>query len=520
MNDHVAPGDSPFPCGHGEPDCSLAIRLFCLSHADLQQREFLAVACREVAVAATADELLVLVREGEDALSCRYRTLDGGEIELCTIDRAAMHAIQEDEQARQPRTAVLPLYVAEQRFGALILARAGEPAYGPDDEPHLREVSRALAASLLSRRCRMALRERVKELSCLYQLFEIAEQPGTGLDEVLQGVAGSLPQAWQYPEIAHGRICIDDALFASDAGTEAVAVQRGEVVIDGTPRGWVEVAYSEPRPNLDEGPFLAEERNLIEAIAHQLAIVVERHQHETERDRLQEQLRHADRLATIGQLSAGMAHELNEPLGNILGFAQLALADESLSDGNRGDLDNIVKASLHAREVIKKLMVFARQSPPSVTEVDLDRVVTESLYFLASRCAKEGIELVQDLAGDLPPLQADPAQLNQVLVNLVVNAIQATDSGGRVTVRTRASDGHLLLEVGDTGHGIPTDQQPRIFLPFFTTKDVDQGTGLGLSVVHGIVSAHSGTIDVQSKVGEGTTFLVTLPTHGPAELRP
>jgi signal transduction histidine kinase len=507
-----------YPCGQCDPDCSLPVRLFCLSHADLQQREFLTIACREVAQAADCDEVLVLVREGEDALSCRYRP--GDEIDLGTLDRAGMEATRIAELQRRPSPAVFPLEVAEQQIGVLGLLRSDEPGYGPGDEPRLLEIARALAAALLSRRCRLDLRERVKELSCLYQLFEIAEQPGSGLDAVLQSVAGSLPSAWQYPEIAHGRVCLDGRVFASDEGSDAVAVQRGDVIIDGQQRGWVEVVYSEPRPNLDEGPFLTEERNLIEAVAHQLAIVVERHQHEGERERLQEQLRHADRLATIGQLSAGMAHELNEPLGNILGFAQLALADEALGDGTRGDLGNIVKASLHAREVIKKLMVFARQSPPSVTEVDLNRVVTESLYFLASRCAKEGIDLVEELASDLPPLQADPAQLNQVLVNLVVNAIQATGAGGRVTVTTRSVGPDLLLEVSDTGHGIPAEQQPRIFLPFFTTKDVDQGTGLGLSVVHGIVATHGGTIDVQSAVGEGTTLRVTVPTHGPGESYP
>jgi len=509
----------PYACGQCEPDCSLAVRLFCLSHADLQQRDFLTAACHEVATVADSDGILLWVLEGEDALRCRYRPGDDRGIELSTIDRGFMEADVAAEQEILPPSSVFPLNVAEQRIGALILVRSAAPGSGEGDEVRLRETARSLAAALLSRRCRLALRERVKELSCLYRLFEFAEQPGTGLDDVLQSVAGLLPSAWQYPEIAHGRVCVDGQVFASDEDSEAMAVQRGQVVIDGEERGWVEVAYSEHRTNLDEGPFLAEERNLIEAIAHQLAIVVERHQHEREKERLQEQLRHADRLATIGQLSAGMAHELNEPLGNILGFAQLALQDGSLPEAARGDLDNIVKASLHAREVIKKLMMFARQSPPSVTEVELNRVVSESLYFLGSRCAKEGIELVEDLADDLPPLQADPSQLSQVLVNLVVNAIQATDAGGCVTVRTSVVPPAVLLEVSDTGHGIPADQLPRIFLPFFTTKDVNQGTGLGLSVVHGIVTAHGGAIDVRSATGEGSTFQVTLPTQGPGEAR-
>jgi signal transduction histidine kinase len=246
-------------------------------------------------------------------------------------------------------------------------------------------------------------------------------------------------------------------------------------------------------------------------VAGDLAMIIERRQSQMEKLLLQEQLRHADRLATIGQLAAGVAHELNEPLGSILGFAQLATKIPDLPAPVETDLKKIINASLHAREVIKKLMVFARQMPPQKTPVNLNQVAEEGLYFLEARCAKSGIEVVRSYAEHLPEIIADPSQLHQVLINLVVNALQAMPEGGKLTIKTERLDGHVALIVEDTGVGMAPDILRKIFVPFFTTKDIHEGTGLGLSVVHGIVTSHGGTISVESKPGVGTRFGVELP---------
>ncbi len=226
---------------------------------------------------------------------------------------------------------------------------------------------------------------------------------------------------------------------------------------------------------------------------------------------LQEQLRHADRLATIGQLAAGVAHELNEPLGNILGFAQLAKKSPKLSTQVEKDLKNIETASLYAREIIKKLMTFARQLPPKKVPVNLNDIVTDGIYFFDARCVKADIQLVCRLAPDLPMITADPGQINQALVNLVVNAIQAMPEGGTLTIETRVTETGIGVVVEDTGTGISEDITNQIFVPFFTTKDINEGTGLGLAVVHGIVTSHGGKITVKTEVGKGTRFLIDLP---------
>ena len=287
-----------------------------------------------------------------------------------------------------------------------------------------------------------------------------------------------------------------------------------DIVINGQRRGRVEVAYDRC-PGADEGPFLEEEQNLIEAVARELRLLLERRQAARERDRLNEQIRHSNRLATLGQLSTGVAHELSEPLGAILGFAQLAQNAPDLPEQVQKDLHRIVAAALQARETVRKMMVFARKAPLKMQSVDLNALVMDGLDLLRARCARSGVELVEELDSSLPRLEADRGHLYQVIVNLAVNAVQAMPDGGRLTVATRADEEGVTLVVEDDGVGIPEGQKERIFDPFYTTKEVGEGTGLGLAVVDGIVCSHGGTIEVVSAEGEGTRISVFLLQGGP-----
>ncbi len=357
----------------------------------------------------------------------------------------------------------------------------------------------------------LALRERAKELSCLYRVSRIIEGSTGSPDDVLQHIAELIPPAWQYPEIASARIVLDGKRYETPGFSEGCQRQASEVVVGGKPRGVVEVIYTENRPHLDEGPFLKDERSLLDAIARQIAVIVEHQEAEEERAGLQKQLMHADRLATIGQLAAGVAHELNEPLSSILGFAQLLKRDPGMPEGARQDVQKIVTASLHAREIIKKLLLFARQTPTFKGPVDINSVVLGAIDLFRHHFEKEGIELSCVLCPQMPVLAADAGQLTQVLVNLVVNAVQAMPEGGRLVVKTHVEDGHVVCSVEDTGVGMTEEVLDRLFVPFFTTKEVNQGTGLGLPVVHGIVTSHGGAIEVASTSGKGTTFTIRLP---------
>ncbi|HLD36330.1 MAG TPA: ATP-binding protein [Planctomycetota bacterium] len=363
----------------------------------------------------------------------------------------------------------------------------------------------------------LALRERVKELTCLYGIAQVTTNQSLSLEEVLQDIVMLLPSAWLYPEVAKARIVFDEHSYVVPDFTNGKQSISSDIIISGKKRGSVDVSYTVEKPVLDEGPFLKEERNLIDTVAREVSVIIEKQQVDKEKIRLQEQMRHSDRLATVGQLAAGVAHELNEPLSNMLGFAQLAKKSQGLPKSTEHDIDKIINASLHAREIVKKLLLFSRQMPARKNKVNLNQIVQDGLYFLKSRCEKEGIELIRILAPNLPEIYADSGQLHQVLVNLVVNAIQAMPAGGKLTIKTFVLPDYISFVVEDTGVGMNDEIIKKMFIPFFTTKEVGQGTGLGLSLVHGIVTSHGGTIRVQSKLGHGSQFEIKLPVNAQIE---
>jgi two-component system, NtrC family, sensor kinase len=360
-----------------------------------------------------------------------------------------------------------------------------------------------------------ALRERVKELTCLYGIANVMNR-GASIPETLQAIANLIPAAWQYPEIASARIVLDGQEFRTAGFLASPLRQAAGLIISGRHRGEVEVFYAYD-PGQGDSPFLVEEASLIEMIGREVSIHIERSEAEAANARLRNQLRHADRLATLGQLAAGVAHEINEPLTNILGFAQLAQKAPGVPAQVADDLEKIVRSCLHAREVIHKLLTFARKMPPEKSMVNLNQIITDGLYFFESRCAKAGIVVVRKLDPNLPGISADRSQLHQVVVNLVVNAVQAMPHGGSLTIETHGSAGGVLVIVQDTGVGMTDWIKQNLFTPFFTTKDVNEGTGLGLAVVDGIVAAHGGSIDVESEAGHGARFTVELPVVAPPD---
>jgi len=159
---------------------------------------------------------------------------------------------------------------------------------------------------------------------------------------------------------------------------------------------------------------------------------------------------------------------------------------------------------------VRKLMLFARQVPPKMRKINLNKLIEEGLYFLENSCVKQGINLVRELQDNLPDIVADSSLMQQVLVNLSINAIQAMPDGGILTIRTSAAPETVELQISDTGIGMDEELLKKVFVPFFTTKDVEQGTGLGLPVVHGIISAHQGSIRVESSPENGTTIHISL----------
>jgi len=230
-----------------------------------------------------------------------------------------------------------------------------------------------------------------------------------------------------------------------------------------------------------------------------------------ELSRREEQLRQSDKLTAVGRLAAGLAHEINNPLGSILGFAQAGLARLAPGDGLTPALKGIEEEALRCRNLVQSLLSFSRGGRGVTEAFKLEGAVEGTLAIIEAQARNQGVTIVRELSGGLFAL-GDPGQIQQVVMNLCTNAVDAMPRGGTLTLRSgELNGGKVFLEVEDDGTGIPNDIRGRIFDPFFTTKDVGKGTGLGLSLVHEIVLRHRGTVEARFPRERGTLFRVTLP---------
>jgi two-component system NtrC family sensor kinase len=229
--------------------------------------------------------------------------------------------------------------------------------------------------------------------------------------------------------------------------------------------------------------------------------------------RKSEQLRaESEKLAAVGRLAAGVAHEINNPLTGVLTFSHLVREKEDLDEQAKEDLDMIIRETTRVSEIVQGLLEFARERPAVKEPLDVNDVVRLTIQLLGNQEAFHDVIVKGELEEGLPRVDADMNQIQQVLVNLSLNACEAMHDGGTLTIGTSAQDGKVLVAVADTGCGIAREHLDQIFEPFFTTKPVGKGTGLGLSVSYGIMRQHGGTLGVESEVGKGTVFTMVLPS--------
>jgi signal transduction histidine kinase/uncharacterized protein YigA (DUF484 family) len=282
--------------------------------------------------------------------------------------------------------------------------------------------------------------------------------------------------------------------------------------------------------NKESGPFDEEDLRLLTLMAAPAATAIENaklyealRQGMRKLEETQAQLIQSAKLAAVGELAAGVAHEINNPLTSIIGFTRLLLDDLPPDHPMRADLETIDREAARTRHIVRTLLDFARTGEPVLVPADLNALVDESIMLVCTRSALARISLEKDLS-ELPPVMLDINQIKQVLVNLLNNSVQAMSEGGCLKVVTSLAEREIdhvprlmaAVQVSDSGVGIPAENLGRIFDPFFTTKEVGQGTGLGLSVSYSIVEKHNGRIEVSSAPGKGSTFTVLLPVDGAA----
>lgn len=226
---------------------------------------------------------------------------------------------------------------------------------------------------------------------------------------------------------------------------------------------------------------------------------------------LEQQLIASGRLVSLGELTASMAHEFNNPLGIVLGFTEDLLGEMDSSDPNYRFLQIIDEEAKRCEKIVQDLLEFARPKSAEFIETDVNEVIKKTLEMVSSRLFKQKVEAITQIGEDLPPIHADPQQLQQVLANLCLNALDAMPEGGKLSIAAQVElPGALTITVADTGFGIDAEMLPKIFQPFFTAKK-RKGLGLGLPVCERIIKAHGGTIRAQSVSGQGATFRIVLP---------
>ncbi len=480
--------------------------------------------------------------------------------------------------------------------------------------------------------------ERVKEINCLYSISEITEKRTVPLEEVLQGAVDRIPYGWRYPEITCARVVLEGQEFRTPNFIETLWKLANSISVHGERVGTVEVYYLEEKPPTDEGPFINEERDLLDAIAKHLGKFIERlksrkalreseekyrtvfentgnatiiveedttislintkfevlsgfikqeiegkrswteffHKDDlarmreyhntlwtnpnaaptnyearfidnhgnirnvllsvslipetkktvesildiTERKKMEEQMLHTEKLASIGTFAAGVAHEINNPLAIILGFTDLLLEKDSENSESYDILKTIQKQGNNAKRIVENLLSFVRYKEHREEDIDINRSIEEIFAVKGNTFTINKILVIRDMEETLPMVRGDPNELQQVFFNIINNAVAAMKGGGTLTIKTGRMDidgrKGIEIRISDTGSGIKPEHRQRIFDPLFTTKKVGEGTGLGLTVSYAIVKKYGGTLVCETKVLEespapGTTFIITLP---------
>lgn len=356
----------------------------------------------------------------------------------------------------------------------------------------------------------VALKERIKELTCLYEVSSIIEDANfetTG--QVLKAIAMSLQKAFLYPEHIHITIETQDYSVSTDQFSNHAPKIKSKIKVFNKNQGTIMAFCS--ASNFKKADFLKDEHLLMDNVALKIGNLFERIEIENRERSFKRQMERADRLSILGEITAGIAHELNTPLANILGFAELLKSDFLTNKKVVSDINKIIDNAMFSREVLKKLLFFACEMPQEMKRVNLVPNIKSAINLLDATFRKEQIKYIVKIKEENLWLRADPIQLTQIIFNLLMNAIYFTPKSGLIIIKAKQTKKHIVLKISDEGTGIPLDQLDKIFQPFFTTKAIENGSGLGLSVVHGIVASHKGTITAANNKDKGATFTIRLP---------
>lgn len=350
-----------------------------------------------------------------------------------------------------------------------------------------------------------ALKERIKELTCLYEITSYISNNSNDFEKTIELIAFSLKKALKNNHHSEIVIKINKVVIKTNDYSETLKeTYKAPISLFNKKKGFISIFTK-------DGNILEEEKDLIRDITLKITAFLEKIETQKRENEINRKMEQADRLVILGEITAGIAHELNTPLTNILGFAELLL--EQFKDNEKAleDVDKIIKNTIFSREIVKKLMFFSCEMPQEIRQINIVPIIKNAVDFLSPIFKKERVKYLIQLEKSEIYFNTDPIQLTQVIFNLLTNAIYFSPKEGLVTIEAYDNSKNVVLKISDEGKGVSKEIQKKIFQPFFTTKPIGEGSGLGLSVVHGIVSSHKGTITIENNSKKGTTFVITLP---------
>jgi two-component system NtrC family sensor kinase len=352
------------------------------------------------------------------------------------------------------------------------------------------------------------LTERVKELSCLIAISKTISQAESIERKILRKIIDTTKKAWRYSGEAIVEIKVLDYNLTTSKLSKNTIFQSSCISLPDAVEGYIKVHYPQKKYILN--PFLDDEQKLLDTIAIEVQNYIQKFYILEKKAVLQKTVERMDRLSVIGEMAAGIAHELNNPLANILGYAELIKHSNSDPEID-SDITTVINSVIYIREIVKKLMFFSSEIPNEPKLEDIKSIVTFALSFLKQNFQKKNIKSEVIFKNDTTKAKFDSIQLTQILFNLIINALHASPENSLIKIIIENDSHNLFLTIEDQGTGIPDTIKSKIFEPFFTTKTVKEGSGLGLSVVHGIVKTHKGNITLTNNFPTGTIFKISLP---------
>lgn len=352
------------------------------------------------------------------------------------------------------------------------------------------------------------LKERVKELTCVYEISQIISKADSIKGEVLKKIITSTKKAWCFSKDAVVEINVLNYNLSTSPIPNQTITQVSTICISNVSSGFLKVHY--PTTKQTYADFLEDEQRLLNTIALEIGNYIDKFQNLKKKALLRQALERMNRLSILGEMIAGIAHELNTPLANVLGFAEL-IKENNNDPEISSDISIIINSVIYSREIVKKLMFFSLEMPQQLESTKLQPMVAFALSFLKQNFQKKHIKNEVFIKNESIVVKIDSVQITQVLFNLLLNAIYTSPNNSVIKINIDNDNHNTYIAIEDQGSGVPDNIKQKIFEPFFTTKPLKKGLGLGLSVVQGIIKNHDGEITIKDNFPQGTIFTIRLP---------